>query len=69
MTVTSPSSEQVNLVIEKLDEIERELTRIRAMLLPVETPTKEEAAEIEKGRKEVSKGRRVPLKDILDELG
>jgi hypothetical protein len=69
MTVTSPSSEQVNLVIEKLDEIERELTRIRAMLLPVETPTKEEAAEIEKGRKEVSKGRRVPLKDVLDELG
>ena len=69
MTVTSPSSEQVNLVIEKLDEIERELTRIRAMLLPVETPTKEEAAEIEKGRKEVSKGRRVPLKEILDELG
>ena len=45
MTVTSISSEQVNLVIEKLDEIERELTRIRAMLLPVETPTKEEAAE------------------------
>jgi hypothetical protein len=69
MTVTSPSSEQVNLVIEKLDEIERELTRIRAMLLPVEAPTKEEAAEIEKGRKEVSKGRRVPLKDVLDELG
>ena len=69
MTVTSPSSEQVNLVIEKLDEIERELTRIRAMLLPVETPTKEEATEIEKGRKEVSKGRRVPLKNILDELG
>jgi hypothetical protein len=69
MTVTSPSSEQVNLVIEKLDEIERELTRIRAMLLPVETPTKVEAAEIEKGRKEVSKGRRVPLKDVLDELG
>jgi hypothetical protein len=69
MTVTSPSSEQVNLVIEKLDEIERELTRIRAMLLPVETPTEEEAAEIEKGRKEVSKGRRVPLKDVLDELG
>jgi hypothetical protein len=69
MTVTSPSPEQVNLVIEKLDEIERELTLIRAMLLPVEAPTKEEAAEIEKGRREVSKGRRVPLRDILDELG
>ena len=69
MTVSSPSSEQVNLVIEKLDEIERELTRIRAMLLPVETPTKEEVAEMEMGRNEVSKGRRVPLKDVLDELG
>ena len=64
MTVTSPSPEQVNLVIEKLDEIERELTLIRAMLLPVKNPTKEEAAEIEKGRREVSKGRRVPLRDI-----
>lgn len=69
MTVTSPSPEQVNLVIEKLDDIERELTRIRAMLLPVETPTQEEAAEIEKGRREVSKGRRVPLQELLDELG
>jgi hypothetical protein len=69
MTVTSPSPEQVNLVIEKLDEIERELTRIRAMLLPVETPTKEEMAEIEKGRREISKGRRVPLQELLDELG
>jgi hypothetical protein len=69
MTVTSPSPEQVNLVIEKLDEIERELTRIRAMLLPVETPTREEAAEIEAGKKEISKGHRVPLQDILDELG
>ena len=69
MTVTSPSPEQVNLVIEKLDEIERELTRIRVMLLPVETPTKEEMAEIEKGRREISKGRRVPLQDVLDELG
>ena len=69
MTVTSISSEQVNLVIEKLDEIERELTRIRAMLLPGETPTKEEVAEIEKGRKEVSEGRRVPLQEIIDELG
>jgi hypothetical protein len=69
MTVSSPSSEQVNLVIEKLDEIERELTRIRSMLLPVETPTKEEAAEMEMGSNEVSKGCRVPLKDVLDELG
>ena len=69
MTVKSPSPEQVNLVIEKLDEIERELTLIRAMLLSVEAPTKEEAAEIEKGRREVSKGHRVPLRDILDELG
>jgi predicted transcriptional regulator len=69
MTVTSPSPEQVNLVIEKLDEIERELTRIRVMLLPVETPTKEEMAEIEKGRREISEGRRVPLQELLDELG
>jgi len=69
MTVKSPSPEQVNLVIEKLDEIERELTLIRAMLLSVEAPTKEEAAEIEKGRREVSKGHRVSLRDILDELG
>ena len=69
MTLTSPSSEQVNLVIEKLDEIERELIRIRSMLLPVETPTIEEAAEIKKGRREISKGRRVPLQDLLKELG
>ena len=69
MTLTSPSSAQVNLVIEKLDEIERELIRIRSMLLPVETPTNEEVSEIEKGREEVSKGRRVPLQDFIKELG
>jgi hypothetical protein len=39
------------------------------MLLPVETPTQEEATEIENGKREISKGHRVPLQDILDELG
>jgi Txe/YoeB family toxin of Txe-Axe toxin-antitoxin module len=45
----------------RLDEIERELTRIRAMLLPTDKPTPEEDSEIEKGRGEISKGKRVPL--------
>ena len=47
MTTTTIPPEQVNQVIEKLDEIERELTRIRAMLLPAETPTPEEKRAIE----------------------
>jgi predicted transcriptional regulator len=69
MTATSLQPEQVHQVIEKLNEIERELTRIRAMLLPAETPTPEEDSEIEKGRKEIAKGRRIPLEEVIEELG
>jgi len=69
MTTTIIPPEQVNQVIEKLEEIERELMRIRAMLLPTEILTPEEEKELEKGRKEIAKGLKIPLEEIIEELG
>lgn len=37
--------------------------------MPEEKPTPEEEAEVEKARAEISEGRRIPLDEILIEVG
>lgn len=51
----SVSKDQLRQVLDKLDSVRFELLRLRAMLLPEEELSKEEAAELEEARKEIAK--------------
>ncbi len=67
MTVTVNKTE-LKLVLDKLDSVKLELLRLRAMLLPEEEASEEEKKEIETARKEIAKGSRVNLDDLVKEL-
>ncbi len=68
MTVTVDKKE-LKLVLEKLDRVKLELLRLRAMLLPEEEATAEEKKELEEAKREIAKGSRVSLEDLLKEIG
>ena len=55
-------------MLDKLDEVKLELLRLRAMLLPEEEATEEEKKEIENARKEIAKGSKISLEEIVKEL-
>jgi hypothetical protein len=59
---------QLKLVLDKLDTVKLELLRLRAMLLPEEEASEEEKKELEKARKEIKKGSRINLEDLIKEL-
>lgn len=67
MTVTVNKAE-VKLVLEKLDNVQLELLRLRAMLLPDEEVSEEEKKKIDAARKEIAKGQKISLDDLLKEL-
>ena len=67
MTVTVNKAE-VKLVLEKLDIVQLELLRLRAMLLPDEEVSEEEKKKIDAARKEIAKGQKISLDDLLKEL-
>jgi hypothetical protein len=67
VTVTINKSE-VKIVLDKLDTVKLELLRLRAMLLPEEEASQEEKKEIENARKEISKGSKITLEDLVREL-
>ena len=67
MTLTV-NKEELQLVLDKLDTVKLELLKLRALLLPEEEVTKEEKKEIEEARKEMAKGSRVELEDLVKEL-
>ncbi len=67
MTITA-SKEELKLVLEKLDDVQIELMRLRAMLLPEVEPSKQEKKEIETSTKECKKGQKVKLEDLAKEL-
>lgn len=67
MTV-SVSKDELKLVLEKLDTVKLELLRLRAMLLPEEAASEEEKREIEAARKEIAKGSKVKLDELVKEL-
>ncbi len=68
MTVTVNKNE-LKLVLEKLDTVKLELLRLRAMLLPEEEATKEEKKEIEEAKREIAKGSKTNLENLIKEIG
>jgi len=63
------SKVQLRQVLDKLDSVRLELLRLRAMLLPQEELSGEEAGKLEEARKEIAKGLGVNLEDLVKELG
>jgi hypothetical protein len=58
----------VKLVLKKLDIVQLELLRLRAMLLPEEEVSIEEKKKLEEARKEIAKGQKISLEDLVKEL-
>jgi hypothetical protein len=48
--------------------VKLELLRLRAVLLPEEAASEEEKKEIENARKEIAKGSKISLEDLVKEL-
>ncbi len=67
MTVIVNNSD-VKMVLEKLDSVQLELLRLRAMLLPEEEVSIEEKKKLEEARKEIAKGQKISLEDLVKEL-
>ena len=67
MTVTVNKNE-LKLVLDKLDTVKLELLRLRAMLLLEEEASEEEKKEIEAARKEIAKGSKINLDDLVKAL-
>ena len=67
MTVTVNKNE-LKLVLDKLDTVKLELLRLRAMLLPEEEASEDEKKELEDARKEIVKGSKISLEDLVKEL-
>lgn len=63
------SKNQLKLVLDKLDEVRLELLRLRAMLLPEEELSKEEARKLEEARKEITQGLGINIEELIKELG
>jgi len=68
MTVIVNKNE-LKLVLEKLDTVKLELLRLRAMLLPEGEATEEEKKEIEEAKREIAKGSKTNLEDLIKEIG
>ncbi len=67
MTLTVDNA-QVKLVLEKLDSVQLELLRLRAMLLPKEMVSEEEKKKLDAARTEIAKGKKISLDELLKEL-
>ena len=68
MTLTVNSNE-LKMVLDKLDTVKLELLRLRAMLLPEAEATEQEKKEIKKAKREISKGSKINLQEFIKELG
>jgi hypothetical protein len=67
VTVTV-NKRELKVVLDKLDSVKLELLRLRAMLLPEEEASEEEKQEIEAARREIAKGSKVNLDELVKEL-
>ncbi len=65
----SVKSNELKLVLDRLDDVKLELLRLRSILLPEEEATEQEKREIKKARSEISKGSEVSLQEFVKELG
>ncbi len=59
---------EVKLVLEKLDSVQLELLRLRALLLPEEEVSEEEKKKLDFARKEIAEGQKISLDALLKEL-
>ena len=62
------NNDEVKLVLKKLDSVQLELLRLRAMLLPEEEVSEEEKKKLEAARNEIAKGHKISLNDLVKEL-
>lgn len=69
MTAVTVNENELKMVLEKLDSVQLEILRLRAMLLPQEEATVEEKKQIKAAKKEIEKGSKVKLGDFVKELG
>lgn len=67
--VVALEKNQLRAVLARLDDVRMEILRLRAQLLAAEQPNAKERREINQARKEISRGRCVPLTKLLRELG
>ncbi len=65
----SVSSDELKIVLDKLDNVKIELLRLRAVLLPEEEATDQEKEEIKKAKLEISQGSKISLQKFVEELG
>ena len=56
------------MVLKKLDSVQLELLRLRAMLLPEEEISENEKKKLEAARNEIAKGQKINLNDLVKEL-
>ena len=68
MTVTVNENE-LKMVLEKLDSVQLEILRLRAMLLPQEEATAEEKKQIKVAKNEIESGSKVIAEDLVKEIG
>jgi ribosomal protein L29 len=59
---------ELKLVLQKLDTVKLELLRLRAMLLPEEEATEEEKTEIKEAKREIARGSKTSLEDLIKEI-
>ncbi len=67
MTVAVTKNE-LKLALDRLAAVKLELLRLRAMLLPQEEASDEEKKDIKKARKQIAKGSKINLEDLIKEL-
>ena len=67
MTVTV-NNHEVKMVLKKLDSVQLELLRLRAMFLPEEEVSEGEKKKLETARNEIAKGQKISLDDLVKEL-
>ena len=60
---------EIREVITRLDDVKIELLRLRAQLLPEETPTRAERKKIRQAQREIMRGQYVTLTQLRKELG
>ena len=62
------NNDDVKMVLKKLDSIQLELLRLRAMLLPEEEVSEDEKKKLEAARNEIARGQKISLNDLVKEL-
>jgi hypothetical protein len=67
VTVTV-NNDEIKMVLKKLDSVQLELLRLRAMLLPEEEISENEKKKLEAARNEIAKGQKINLNDLVKEL-